>query len=330
LVHHLADADQIVAGQVFASGMAAISAALLGRLRAGDSLVAQQSLYGHTSALIDLLGQRLGVEVIWVTDLNAAGWEAAFRRAQRPTLAYAETPINPTLELVDLTAVAGLAHQFGAWLVVDNTFASPFCQRPLTMGADVVVHSTTKYLSGHGAVIGGAVVSRHPDFISGPVTEQAHLMGATPSPFDAWLTNLGLKTFELRLERHCANAQRLAAYLEAHPKVARVHYPGLDSHPQAEIARRQMASGGGMIAFTLAGGFSAAEALLDRLRVISLAVSLGNVDSLIEHPASMTHRGLTPDERERMGIGPGLLRFSVGIENPADLEADLEQALAAS
>ena len=213
--------------------------------------------------------------------------------------------------------------------MVDNTFASPFCQRPLTLGADVVVHSTTKYLSGHGAVIGGAVVSRHPDFIGGPVTEQAHLMGATPSPFDAWLTNLGLKTFELRMERHCANAQRLAAYLEAQPQVARVHYPGLDSHPQAEIARRQMAHGGGMIAFTLAGGFPACETLLDRLQVISLAVSLGNVDSLIEHPASMTHSGLTPEERDRMGIGPGLLRFSVGIENPADLEADLAQALAA-
>ena len=212
-------------------------------------------------------------------------------------------------------------------MLVDNTFATPYCQRPLALGADVVVHSTTKYLSGHGVIIGGAVISRHPEYIRGPVQRQLELFGAAPSPFDAWLADLGLRTFELRMQRHCENADRVASYLEVHPKVQTVHYPGLESHPGHAVARRQMLAFGGMLSFELAGGLPAGTRLMDRVRVATLAVSLGNVNTLIQHPASMTHSSVPRAERLRAGITDGLVRLSVGIENVEDLIADLEQAL---
>lgn len=323
------DPYSAVDGLVFSSGMAAVTAGILGCVRAGETIVAQQALYGQTFTFLKSLQERFGIHVAWVKDLSPAGWEAALAGHPTARLVFAETPVNPTLAVIDLRHLAGAAHRCGCWLMVDNTFATPYCQRPLSLGADVVVHSTTKYLSGHGVVIGGALVSRHVDFISTRVQENLELFGGSASPYDSWLVNLGLKTFELRMQRHCDNAQAVARFLEAHPKVERVFYPGLESHPNHAVAAAQMQGGfGGMLSFELKGGYPAAARLMDRLQVITLAVSLGNLDSLIQHPASMTHSDVPRIERLEMGIGDGLLRLSVGIENIDDLIADLDHALA--
>ena len=322
------DPGEIVAGMLFASGMAAISSAILARVHAGDTIVAQESIYSNTFNFLHDVAPGLGFQVAWVKDISPAGWERTFSEHPQAVLAYAETPANPTLQSVDLKAVAAMAHQRGCWLLVDNTFATPYCQRPLSLGADIIVHSTTKYLSGHGVIIGGAVVSPHIKFIRNDLKLILKTIGASSSPFDAWLLNLGLKTFELRMQRHCDNALILAHYLEKHPKIERVFYPGLESHPDHEIACRQMSSYGGMISFELVGGASAGEKLMNSVHLISLAVSLGMVDSLISHPASMTHASVPRDERLKMGLTDGLVRFSVGIENVEDLVADLDQALA--
>lgn len=319
--------EEVVGGLIFASGMAAITAAILARVKGGGTVVAQEHIYSATfNFLHDILPQ-YGVKVIWLKDASSEAWEAAFREHPEASLAYAETPANPTLSLVDLEAVAEIAHRRGAWLMVDNTFATPYCQRPLTLGADVVVHSTTKYLSGHGQIIGGAAVSAHIDYVKGPLLQMFKIMGGCPSPFDAWLANIGLKTFEVRMQRHCENALQIARFLEKHPRISRAYYPYLESHPEFELAKRQMLAGGGMIAFELRGGFEAGVALLEHVRVSTLAVSLGNVDSLISHPASMTHSNVLPQFRKEMGISDGLVRYSIGIENVEDLINDLEQAL---
>jgi methionine-gamma-lyase len=231
------------------------------------------------------------------------------------------------MALVDLAGVAETAHRHKAWLMVDNTFASPYCQRPLTDGADVVLHSTTKYLSGHGLVIGGTVISRHVGWVRKELYGLLKVLGGSASPFDAWLANIGLKTFELRMQRHCENAMLVARYLENHPKVERVYYPGLESHPDHALARRQMHDYGGMIAFELKGGMRAGEALMNHVETCTLAVSLGNVDTLIQHPASMTHSAVPREERLNAGITDGLVRLSVGIENVEDIIRDLDCAL---
>ncbi|GAP08401.1 MAG TPA: methionine gamma-lyase [Anaerolinea thermolimosa] len=330
LIHHqpAAPLEEVVSARLFSSGMAAITSAILACVQAGDTIIAQNSLYGATYNFLHDVAPRFGIRVVWVHDPSPAGWEAAFSQNPGARIAYAETPINPTLRLIDLSAVAEIAHHSGAWLFVDNTFASPYCQRPLSLGADVVLHATTKYLAGHGVVVGGAVISRHVGFIAGPLYTALKIYGGSPSPFDAWLTNLGLKTFELRMARHCANALEVARWLEHHPAVATVHYPGLESHPDHALARRQMFDYGGMVSFELKGGLEAGKKLMEGVRVSTLAVSLGNTDSLICHPASMTHSAVSPQDRAAMGISDGLVRFSVGIENAADLIADLEQALA--
>ncbi len=319
--------EETVAGLVFSSGMAAVTAAILARVKSGQTVIAQKHVYSATHNFLQDLAPQYGIQVIWLAEGTQAEWEAAFQAYPQAVLAYAETPANPTLSLVDLSATAEIAHQAGAWLMVDNTFATPFCQRPLSLGADIVVHSTTKYLSGHGLIIGGAVISSRVDYVKGPLYQMFKILGGCPSPFDAWLTNIGLKTFEVRMQRHCENALEIAHYLENHPKIARVYYPHLESHPDYALARRQMLSGGGMIAFELKGGLRAGAALMDHVRVSTLAVSLGNVDSLISHPASMTHSNVSPETRLSMGISDGLVRYSIGIENCADLIADLEQAL---
>ena len=263
------------------------------------------------------------------SDLDA--WEAAFVRHPETALAYLETPANPTMEIVDIESLAQLAHARDAWVMVDNTFATPFCQRPLALGADIVAHSTTKYLSGHGLIIGGAIATRHPEFLDPDKSNfmlASKVFGGSPSPFDAWLTQIGLKTFELRMQRHVENAALTANWLADHPKVARVYYPGLDDFPGHEIARKQMINGfGGMLSFELKGGYGAGVQLMNKLDLITLAVSLGNVDSLIEHPASMTHAAMSPEDRLEFGVTDSLIRFSVGIENIGDVIADLEQAL---
>ena len=319
--------EEVVSGLAFASGMAAVTSAILARVKGGQTIISQENIYSNSFNFLHDLAPDYGIRTIWLEDASPEAWEAAFCANPDAVLAYAETPANPNLSVVDLSAVAQIAHQAGAWLMVDNTFATPFCQRPLTLGADVVVHSTTKYISGHGLVIGGAVVSRHADYVRGPLFQMFKILGGCPSPFDTWLTNIGLKTFELRMERHCANALQIARYLEGHPCVGRVYYPHLESHPDYALAKRQMHYGGGMIAFELTGGFNAGVALMEHVSLSTLAVSLGNVDSLISHPASMTHSSVTAEVRRAMGIPDGLVRYSIGIENVEDLISDLETAL---
>jgi methionine-gamma-lyase len=322
-----ADPESLVAGQVFTSGMAAITAVLLSHLKAGDTVIAQEAVYSATFTFLKEIAPGLGIRVEWVRDTSQAGWEAAFEAHPDAKLAYAETPANPTMAMVDLNMVAEITHHHGAWLAVDNTFATPYCQRPLSLGADIVIHSTTKFLSGHGALTGGAVVSSHPEYIQKSLYTYVKVMGGIPSPFDAWLANLGLKTFELRMQRHCENTFQVAQFLNSHPAVSTVYYPGLESDPGHEIAKRQMSAFGGMLSFELKGGMQAGIRMMERVRLATLAVSLGNVDTLIEHPASMTHGPVRREDRLNQGITDGLVRLSVGIENLPDILADLEQAL---
>ena len=319
--------DNPVSGHLFASGMAAISAAILSRVNPGDTLIAQKNVYGATTGFINHIAAKNNINVIWLPTGSIAEWSQAFHDHPSASLAYAETPSNPNLGIIDLQAVAGITHQQQAWLVVDNTFASPYCQRPFALGADVVIHSTTKYLSGHGAVIGGIVLSTHADWVNGPLNDHLKLFGATPSPFDAWLTDMGLKTFEIRMQRHCRNAQKIAEFLANQPEIKQVYYPGLPAHPGFEIASRQMKAFGGMLAFELSAGYEAAVKFMNALETFSLVPTLGNVDSLVQHPASMSHVNVPREDRLKVGVTDGLIRVSVGIENSEDLLADLGQAL---
>ena len=322
-----ADPMSLVAGQVFTSGMAAITALLFSLLKAGDTVVAQEAVYSATFTFLKDIAPTLGIQVVWVRDISPAGWESAFASHPNTRLAYAETPANPTMAMVDLQALGQITHQHNAWLAVDNTFATPYCQRPLSLGADIVAHSTTKFLSGHGALTGGAVVSTHLDYIQNSLYKFVKVLGGIPSPFDTWLANLGLKTFELRMQRHCENALEVAHFLSSHPAVERVYYPGLEDDPGHSIAARQMHGYGGMLSFELKGGMQAGIRLMERVHLATLAVSLGNVDTLIEHPASMTHGPVPREDRLNQGITDGLVRLSVGIENLPDILADLEQGL---
>ena len=324
--YHLLQKGEAVTAEIFSSGMAAISAALLGVAQAGDHVIAQSVLYGSTDHLVAELLPRYGISTSRVPGLAAEALLRELEARPNTTAIYLETPANPTMSLVDIAATAEIAHAHNARLIVDNTFATPALQRPLERGADVVVHSTTKYISGHGTTIGGAVVSRDLALMEEKIVPMIRYLGGVPSPFDCWLTNLGLKTLPLRLERHCANARQVARFLEAHERVTAVHYPGLESFPQHDLARRQMDDFGAMIAFELAG-YDAAVRLLDRVQLCTLAVSLGNLDTLIEHPASMTHSGVDPEIRRQIGISDGLIRLSVGLEAAEDIVADLAQAL---
>ena len=320
--------EEIVDGRVFSTGMGAITAALLASLKQGDTVIAQEAIYGATYNFFKVYAPGYGIKVVWLHDLTPADWERAFAENPTAVLAYAETPANPVMCLVDLQAVAEIAHRYHAWLYVDNTFASPYTQRPLSLGADVVMHSTTKYLSGHGAIVGGAVVSRHVDWVNGPLTGVLRTYGASAAPFDCWLANMGLKTFALRMQRHCENALQVARFLEKHSKVERVFYPGLESHPDHALACRQMNGFSGMMSFEVRDGLPAGIALMNAVRVMTLVVSLGNTDTLICHPASMTHSNVAREERLKVGISDGLVRLSVGIEDIDDILGDLEQALA--
>lgn len=321
------DPGEITRGLMFSSGMAAISSAILARAKAGDTVIAQQALYGATYVFLREIAPRFGIKTVFLKDAGIENWQQAFKENPKAALAYAESPANPTMALTDLETLASLAHEKDAWLMVDNTFASPYCQRPLTLGADVVIHSTTKYLCGHGLIIGGAVVSRHVSYIKSDLNAILKNLGGNASPFDAWLTNIGIKTFELRMQRHCANAMQVARFLEGHPAVARVFYPGLESHADHALAKKQMLDFGGMIAFELKGGLEAGEKMMNHVQLATLAVSLGNVDTLIQHPASMTHAGMPREARLEAGLTDGLVRLSVGIENAEDIIADLDQAM---
>ena len=319
--------EEVVGGQVFASGMAAISSSVLSLVKAGDTIISQKDLYSGTYHLLVDIAPRYKINVVWLDSTSAEAWEDAFRKHPDAKIAYTETPVNPTMAVVDLKAVAEIAHRRQAWVMIDNTFATPYCQRPLTLGADVVLHSTTKYLSGHGLIIGGIVVTPHTEWLHGDLRNYLSTLGGAESPFDAWLANNGLKTFEIRMRRHCENAMQIARYLEDHPKVSKVLYPGLESHQDHVLARSQMLEFGAMMSFELKGGFDAGVKMMERVRLCSLAVSLGDVDSRVSHPASMSHSNIPPEERLKIGISDGLVRFSIGIENAEDIISDLEQAM---
>ncbi|MEL7937957.1 cystathionine gamma-synthase [Pseudomonas delhiensis] len=310
----------------FASGLAAISATLE-LLDAGSHIVSGNDIYGGTFRLFERVRRRsAGHEFSFVDLTDTGAIEAALRPETR--MVWIETPSNPLLRLADLEAIARLCRSRGILCVADNTFASPRIQRPLELGFDVVVHSTTKYLNGHSDVIGGiAVVGDNPE-LAERLGFLQNAVGAIAGPFDAFLTLRGVKTLALRMERHCANALELAQWLERQPQVARVHYPGLPSHPQHELARRQMNGFGGMISMDLATDLAGSKRFLENVRIFALAESLGGVESLIEHPAIMTHATIPPATRAELGIGDALVRLSVGVEDVEDLRADLAQALA--
>ena len=314
-------------GAVAAStGMGALSMVLLALLGKDDHIAGTHPLYGPSRSLVENEFSRLGIEASFVGAADVNGLAAAVRPETKVVLV--ETPANPTLDLVDLRAAADAAHRVGALLVVDNTFAGPYLQRPIEFGADVVLHSMTKSLNGHSDVVAGIVVAREPEVLA-RLKATAVAFGMTMDPHQAWLVLRGIRTLGMRVERAQANARELAVFLENHPAVAWTRYPGLPSHPQYEIAQRQMDGPGSMIAFELKGGFEAGRRLLDNVSLITLAVSLGGIESLIEHPASMTHRGVPPDEQRRQGITEGLVRFAVGCEDLEDLMADLKEAFEA-
>ena len=310
-------------GLAFASGMAA-EAAVTSILRPGDHVVAASGLYGGTYRLFEKVLRPQQVSFSYVDDFTAASFASAIRPQTK--LIWIETPTNPLLRLIDIAALAEVGKSRGVALAVDNTFASPYLQRPLTLGATVVVHSTTKYIAGHSDVVGGAVVTNDAKLFE-EIAFHQNAVGAIPGPFDAWLTLRGIKTLAVRMRQHELNAQAVADFLSRHRRVDKVHYPGLPSHPGHELAKRQMSGFGGMISFSLAGGAAEAVKFLQALKVFSLAESLGGVESLACSPAAMTHASVPPEERLRQGITPGLVRLSVGIEDAEDLIEDLEQAL---
>jgi cystathionine gamma-lyase/cystathionine beta-lyase/cystathionine gamma-lyase/homocysteine desulfhydrase len=310
-------------GYAFASGMAAINA-MMTLFKAGDHILAGQNLYGGTFRLFDRVLRDFGLTFSYVDTRRLEAIEKAIQLTTR--LLLIETPTNPVMEITDIAAAAQLAHAHGVLLAVDNTFMSPYLQRPLELGADFVIHSTTKYLNGHSDGVGGAVILND-TALAERLKFIQNAAGAILGPFDSWLVLRGVKTLSVRMERHCQNGMAIAQFLAAHPKVKHVHYPGLVSHPQHELARKQMTGFGGMIAFET-GSLESARKVLKAVRLCALAESLGGVETLISHPASMTHASVPAEDRRRIGITDGLVRISVGIEDVEDLIADLEQALA--
>ncbi|CAA7618807.1 O-succinylhomoserine sulfhydrylase [Magnetospirillum sp. UT-4] len=322
----LAAVEGAEACRATASGMAAVHAALVCQLKAGDRVVAARALFGSCQWIIADLLPRFGIEAVFVDGTDLAQWEAAL---SQPTAAvFLETPSNPTLEIIDLAAVAELTHRAGGRLVVDNVFATPVLQSPLALGADVVVYSATKHIDGQGRCLGGAVLGSAA-FCNDVLAPYLRHTGPALSPFNAWLLLKGLETLDLRVERHAANAMKVARFLETRPEVARVLYPGLESHPQHDLAKRQMKGFGGIVAFELKQGKAAAYRLLDALQVIDISNNLGDAKSLACHPWTTTHQRLAAEAKLAMGIGEGMLRLSVGLEDADDLVDDLAAALGA-
>jgi cystathionine beta-lyase/cystathionine gamma-synthase len=311
------------AAAAFASGLAATAAVISAHLKPGDEVLAAADLYGGTFRILERVYKPWGLVPRYTEESTAAAFAAAM--SSRTRMIWIETPTNPLLQILDIAALAELAHRSKALLVVDNTFASPYLQQPLQLGADLVVHSTTKYLGGHSDVVGGAVIGRS-DLLQ-PIRFYQNAAGGVPGPFDAWLTLRGVKTLAIRMERHSANARRLAEWLQRHPKIEKVYYPGLPTHPGHELAQRQMKHFGGMISVRVRGGKEETLRFITRTKLFSLAESLGGVESLLCHPATMTHASIPAEIRLQRGVDDSLVRLSVGIEDAGDLQADLEQAL---
>jgi len=307
-----------------ASGMSAILATVLGLLRSGDHIVASRSLFGATVQLFNNWLPRFGIQVSFVGGPQPAAWTQALRPNTR--MLFLETPSNPLTEIYDIAALSDVAHRANAWLVVDNCFCTPALQRPFELGADIVIHSATKYLDGQGRVLGGAVLGARA-LIQDPLTTFLRNAGPTLSPFNAWVILKGLETLKLRMDAHCAGALTLARWLEQHPRVTRVYYPGLSSHPQHELASRQQTSGGGVVSFIVKGGREAAWRVVDGTSMISITANLGDAKTTITHPASTTHGRMSPEAKAAAGIEEGLLRVAVGLESVRDIQADLERGL---
>ncbi len=311
-----------------ASGQAAMTTMFMSNLKAGDTVLSHFALYGGTNELFKSVLSNAGVKttIINMRDLNLV--EEALKLDSSIKLIHVETPANPTLQCIDLAAVSALAKQYGCLLTVDNTFATPYLQQPFKHGADFVFHSTTKFLNGHGTAIGGVFIGKDLAFMNSTGWKWHTLMGGNSNAFDAFLLSQGMKTLELRMDRHCSNAMEVAKWLEQHPAIAQVNYNGLTSHPDNAIALKQMRHPGALMSFELKGGIKAGMQFIDKLNMCVRAVSLGTVDTLISHPASMTHSSLSVEERLKYGITDGLIRMSVGIENIADILSDLDQSLA--
>lgn len=326
LEEKIAALEEGEAAVAMSSGMGAISSTLWTILKAGDHIVTDKTLYGCTFALMCHGLTRFGVEVSFVDTSNLEEVKNAMKENTR--VVYLETPANPNLKIVDLEEISKIAHtNSNTLVVVDNTFATPYIQKPLKLGVDIVVHSVTKYLNGHGDVIAGLVVTNKTLADQIRFIGLKDMTGAVLGPQDAYYIVRGMKTFEIRMERHCKNAKVVAEFLDKHPKIKKVYYPGLETHEGYNIVKKQMKDFGGMISFELKGGYEAGKTLLNNLKLCSLAVSLGDTETLIQHPASMTHSPYTKEEREAAGITDGLVRLSVGLENVEDIIADLEQGL---
>lgn len=314
-------------GILHASGMAAISTLLLASLEPGEKILTHYSLYGGTDELVSKILPRFGITAI-ITDLrNAEQTEEILRKEKKIRMMYLETPANPTIQCVDLEALSALAKKYGLLTACDNTFATPYLQQPFRYGIDFIVHSTTKFLNGHGTAIGGILLGRDMEFMNGPVTKTHRLLGGNANPFDAFLLVQGIKTLELRMDRHCHNAMEVAHFLQGHPAVSRVNYTGLPEHPDHYTAMKQMRHPGGMLSFELKKGLPGGIDFMNRLQMCIRTVSLGTCDTLLSHPASMTHHGVPREQREQYGITDGLIRMNVGIENVQDIITDLDQAL---
>ena len=313
------------AALAFSSGMAAISSAILGYVKAGDHVVASRSLYGAAYNFLNRKLPRMGASTTFVESTRVEDFEKAIRPNTR--MIYFETPSNPVLAILDIRALAALGRSRGIPTMIDNTFASPALQQPLCLGVTVAVHSATKYLCGHGDAMGGAVIGPKP-YIDELVHEVIRDFGGVISPFNAWLILRGIRTLHLRMPAHCSNAQQIAEFLDQHPKVERVNYPGLSKHPGHEVAKKQMAAFGAMISFEVNGGYESGKKVMDRVKVFARAASLGDTRSLIVHSASTSHRAVPRDQRLAIGVTDGLVRLSVGIEAADDLLQDLDQALA--
>lgn len=309
------------------SGMAAISTLLLGNLKAGDKVLSHYSLYGGTEEIFHKVLPSFHIEPVIADLRDISVAEDILKKDPSIKMVYLETPANPTIQCVDLEALIGLAHQYGKIAACDNTFATPYLQQPFKYGADYIVHSTTKFLNGHGTAIGGVLLGRDLERMNSIITKTHRLLGGNANPFDAFLLIQGMKTLELRMDRHCANAMTVASFLEKHQAVSRVNYNGLPAHPDHAIAKKQMKHPGAMLSFELKGGLESGIRFMDKLQMCTRTVSLGTVDTLLSHPASMTHYGVGREQREKYGITDGLIRMNTGIENVEDIMADLDQAM---
>ena len=310
-----------------ASGMAAISALMIALLKTGDKIITHHSLYGGVHELVEKVLPSLGIDAVIVDCRNLEETEAALQADDKIKLMYLETPANPIIQCMDLEKLSILAKRYHLITAVDNSFATPYLQQPFRFGIDFVVHSATKFLNGHGTAMGGALVGKNIEQMNGHITKVHRLLGGNSNPFDAFLLTQGMKTLEVRMERHCHNAMEVAAFLEQHPAVSKVNYLGLPSHPDFQTAAKQMRHPGAMLSFEMKEGLEAAKQCIDKLQMCIRAVSLGTCDTLLSHPASMTHHGVPKEKRELYGITDGLIRMSVGIENVEDILTDLQQAL---